>query len=777
MAQSDFPFRPTGSSFRKPKLPPKPNGKASIGWLGSDFSERDWREISGVEPVYNAKNINREDLVIAVMGPPGVGKTTAGANQLALKLQSDGSNNHISALRIIFPDNINVVLAELPSFHNTHRSDLETLVIIADWFKAISGKKVVLSGIVYLHNITDARLTDLVKKNFEMMRKLCGGSFIHKVTLATTVWPDAEEQRLKGDVSSTTIIQAPFEFRELATRERDLIGGYWYPMVQGGSKCFRFGRTKETAWEILNHLFCIQPESPRTYRVRLQEELVEQKKEIQRTDAGRFLHGYMQEVSERQTKLIERMQNELLEAAGQDPTMTNTRLGEFIRLWEEKKRTERDIFALDPSFLGDIRRFTGAFKRRLSARDRTNQPAKETEQHQRSRALISRLIGQNLSLELKGVLETLGGADAQTMIEFLNKVLENDHDLPPDHRRQLLHLFSKTIKSAQVYPKSFQLMGVICNLAGHPKNGGGFGDIFIGKLQRQPVCVKAVRLYGGGAPAQEVLRAHAGEFALWAHMSHPNVLPFYGVHLSKEETQRICIVSPWMEAGNLAEYLKTNPATPRIPLLVDMALGLKYLHGLDIIHSDLKAGNVLVSDAGRAMLSDFGLSVVAMTNVVKTTAANHQGTINWMAPERLTADEVPPPTQRSDIWAFGRVDPEELRPSPDPDGVWPLMRQCLELEPEKRPSADEAHQFLVKLYVDDHRPPSKVEFTGPGGARASAPKIDYDRVLAILQALVPLEYEAQPTHGALLSLMQKADSALLTTTSSPLLLEEDQNQV
>ncbi|KAF5351104.1 hypothetical protein D9756_008399 [Leucocoprinus leucothites] len=285
-----------------------------------------------------------------------------------------------------------------------------------------------------------------------------------------------------------------------------------------------------------------------------------------------------------------------------------------------------------------------SFADKMSSGSKLNQ-IEETEQYRRSCGIVSRLISQDMTLELKGAFEILQGDIAQTMVEFLNKVLGSDHDLPLDQRRRLLHLFTKIIKSAQVYPKSFLLTGVMCSLAGIPRGrGGGFGEIFVGKLKCQPVGVKVVHLHKNGTTPKEILRAHAGEFALWAHMSHPNVLPFYGVCLSKEGTLRICIVSPWMEAGSLAMYPETNPTTPQVPLLIDMASGLQYMHGLDIIHCDLKVDNILVSDTGRVMLADFGLSVIVMTNGANTSAAEHRGTTNWIAPECLAAKKMPPPT-------------------------------------------------------------------------------------------------------------------------------------
>lgn len=101
--------------------------------------------------------------------------------------------------------------------------------------------------------------------------------------------------------------------------------------------------------------------------------------------------------------------------------------------------------------------------------------------------------------------------------------------------------------------------------------------------------------------------------------------------------------------------------------------GLKYLHDECIVHGDLKAvchlfgkcphvlmisrvkENVLISDDGTPLLSDFGISHVLMsenTAVIKTSSGNTSGTLRWMAYEQLTAD-YPIYTIPTDIWAFG----------------------------------------------------------------------------------------------------------------------------
>ncbi|KXN80795.1 Tyrosine-protein kinase ITK/TSK [Leucoagaricus sp. SymC.cos] len=290
------------------------------------------------------------------------------------------------------------------------------------------------------------------------------------------------------------------------------------------------------------------------------------------------------------------------------------------------------------------------------------------------------------------------------------------------------------------------------------------------------VCVKlVVRVIERECQAQ-LLMAFAREAILWAHMSHENVLPFYGVYAFTAPTQKICLVSPLMDNGSLHEYLKKNPATPRLPLVQDVVNGLLYLHQSKIVHGDLKAANVLVSDDGRALITDFGLSYIAMTTLMDSTKANTALTLNWTAPE-LICDETPTrPTKASDIWSFGclcyevftglfpyyqckssgqvvvalsrgqppkRPPPEDLACDQLDDRIWELLGEaCWKIEPQDRYECEALRDALIGNGVRQRR--SKVgQWEGQKSAfwadmrSRSESRIDHGRVKSILNQVSP----------------------------------------
>lgn len=85
--------------------------------------------------------------------------------------------------------------------------------------------------------------------------------------------------------------------------------------------------------------------------------------------------------------------------------------------------------------------------------------------------------------------------------------------------------------------------------------------------------------------------------------------------------------------------------------LTEVADALSFLHHKGIVHGDVKAANILVSDDNHALLCDFGLSRSA---AVDTSVGLHgQGSVRWMSLELLLDDQGK--TFFSDVWAFGML--------------------------------------------------------------------------------------------------------------------------
>ncbi len=129
--------------------------------------------------------------------------------------------------------------------------------------------------------------------------------------------------------------------------------------------------------------------------------------------------------------------------------------------------------------------------------------------------------------------------------------------------------------------------------------GGAFADVYKGRYKGQTVCCKKFRLLGDSSHPVSILRVSflqcfigwmcsyclqkfAKEIVLWAHSSHHNVLPFYGVYAFEDPVQGISLISPWMKNGNLRQYFEKFPDARRVPL-VSMLSGLVQRNPMQVL--------------------------------------------------------------------------------------------------------------------------------------------------------------------------------------------------
>ena len=95
-----------------------------------------------------------------------------------------------------------------------------------------------------------------------------------------------------------------------------------------------------------------------------------------------------------------------------------------------------------------------------------------------------------------------------------------------------------------------------------------------------------------------------------------------------------------------------------MPVLADMVLALEHLHSCGIVHRDLKPENMLLTQAGRLKLADFGLSHINTLRPVKVDDVGKDpsivGTPFYMAPETIRGKARGHETA-SDWWSFGVI--------------------------------------------------------------------------------------------------------------------------
>lgn len=128
-----------------------------------------------------------------------------------------------------------------------------------------NGKK--LAGVIYLHRISDFKISGISTRNFKMFRQLCGDSTLKNVIIATNMW---------GEVSREI-----GEAREAELANEDI---FFKPVLEKGARLLRHHNTVESAQAILHHLIGNSPEA-----LRIQYELVDEHMDIFETAAGEEL--------------------------------------------------------------------------------------------------------------------------------------------------------------------------------------------------------------------------------------------------------------------------------------------------------------------------------------------------------------------------------------------------------------------------------------------------------------------------------------------------------
>ena len=201
-----------------------------------------------------------------------------------------------------------VTLIDTPGFDDTTKSDTEVLRMIAAflatlfvlicyakfWRSCISicnryegGQK--LTGLIYIHRISDNRVGGISARNLRMFRKLCGEKTMRNVVVVTNMW---------GEVNHKTGETRESELR----RDED----FFKPILESGALIVRHDNTHKSAHDIIRHILKNQPLS-----LQVQRELVDEKKEISQTEAGAELNRELMQQIERHKTEIRFLQEEM----------------------------------------------------------------------------------------------------------------------------------------------------------------------------------------------------------------------------------------------------------------------------------------------------------------------------------------------------------------------------------------------------------------------------------------------------------------------------------
>ncbi|CAO1628992.1 unnamed protein product [Sympodiomycopsis kandeliae] len=178
---------------------------------------------------------------------------------------------------------------------------------------------------------------------------------------------------------------------------------------------------------------------------------------------------------------------------------------------------------------------------------------------------------------------------------------------------------------------------------------GAYGAVYRGVHQASGniVALKVVNLDTPDDDVSDIQR----EVALLSQLreaEQKNVVRYWGCWLRGPE---LWIVMDFAEAGSVRTLMRGGAIVEQHAVVIvrETLIALAYLHKAGIIHRDIKAANILLTNAGRILLCDFGVAASLVSSVSKRTT--FVGTPYWMAPEVITTGKTY--DQSADIWSLG----------------------------------------------------------------------------------------------------------------------------
>ncbi|KAF8462588.1 P-loop containing nucleoside triphosphate hydrolase protein [Kalaharituber pfeilii] len=279
----------------------------------------------------------RPPIVIAVMGMTGAGKSSfikklTGDARITVGHSLNSCTKEVQVAKLPdtseydIPDSHcrQIQLIDTPGFDDTNTSDADILLNLTLWLGMQHKQGFKLSGLIYLHRITDDRIGRTARRNLTMLRDLVGEGNMRNVVLVTTRWenidPSIGEERENQSLLGS--------------------GGFWEPLVQHGASHERYDGTLGRAKEIIGTIIRRSP----TF-LRIQEELASGRA-LKDTAAGQTVISNMKvDAEERDRELEEikaqlRMATENLDRVAVELAEERKKYQEF----QERQKRDQDAF-------------------------------------------------------------------------------------------------------------------------------------------------------------------------------------------------------------------------------------------------------------------------------------------------------------------------------------------------------------------------------------------------------------------------------------------------
>jgi len=230
---------------------------------------------------------------------------------------------------------------------------------------------------------------------------------------------------------------------------------------------------------------------------------------------------------------------------------------------------------------------------------------------------------------------------------------------------------------------------------------GGMGTVYLAADPALGRMVAVKLLPRQLADEPEIVERFQREARALAKLRHPNLMHIYTVG---EHEGRPYFAMEYVKGATLSSVIAKIgyiPPPQAVRIAAQVLSALDKVHQTEIVHRDIKPGNIMIDEDGRAILMDFGL---ARQEQESRLTADHTilGTPNYMSPEQANSEPV---DARTDIYSLGVVLYEMLTGAPPFKGKssFEILRQHIESSvpppSEIRPDVPEAFDAVVARAV------------------------------------------------------------------------------
>ena len=185
---------------------------------------------------------------------------------------------------------------------------------------------------------------------------------------------------------------------------------------------------------------------------------------------------------------------------------------------------------------------------------------------------------------------------------------------------------------------------------------GGMGVVYLGERDDGAFRLKvAIKIVWPASPIPDLVRRFNRERQILANLNHPKISRLIDAGTTSEGLP--FMVMEYIEGERIDNYCEEKQLrlADRLGLLIQAAEAVQYAHKHQVVHRDIKPGNILVTPAGEVKLLDFGIARVLESDE-GGDGTQHSGvqlmTYDYASPEQVKGEPV---GEASDIYALGVV--------------------------------------------------------------------------------------------------------------------------